>query len=139
MPATMPRSARYLISRFCVLTNSTNGQFQYQISTSSLKKAKDQGLKIDQLLAMLNKFAGQPLSPTFVKMLKRWDVAGSEASMADVSVLKFSKPATLLEFKNSKASRYILQELNSTTVIIPAEAKEKIKAALMELGILAAD
>jgi hypothetical protein len=66
-------------------------------------------------------------------------VAGSEASMADVSVLKFSKPATLLEFKNSKASRYILQELNSTTVIIPAEAKEKIKAALMELGILAAD
>lgn len=139
MPATLPRSARYLISRFCGLTNSTNGQFQYQISTNSLKKAKDQGLKVDQLLVMLNKFAGQTISPTFVKMLKRWDVAGSEASMADVSVLKFSKPATLLEFKNSKASRYILQELNSTTVIIPAEAKEKIKVALMELGILAAD
>lgn len=139
MPSTLPRSARYLVTRFSELTKTIDGQYQYQVSTRSLKKAKDQGLKIDQFLGLLIKFSSQPVSPTFIKMLKRWDAFGSEATLAEVTILKFSKPGTLQEFKRSRAARYIIQELNTTTLIVGVEAKEKIKSALMELGILAED
>lgn len=137
--ASTPRAARYQITRFCHLTKVHDDQYHFQVSAKSLRKAKDQGLKIDHLLNLLIKYSGQAVPPVFIKTLKRWDSFGSEASLSSVTLLKFSKPATLQEFKTSRAARYILQELNTTSVIVPADAAEAIRSALIELGILIED
>ena len=136
IPFNASRVARYQVSRFCTLAKVMDGQIQYQVTTNSLAKAKAQGLKVDNLIALLVKHSGVAVPPVFTKALKRWDQAGSEAHFSQVTLLRFSRPQTLQEFKASRAARYIQMELNPTTVIVPAEAIELIRKALMELGIL---
>lgn len=136
IPINAPRSVRYQIARFCSFDRQLEGQYQYQVTTASLAKAKQQGLRVDNLISLLAKHSGQAVPPVLTKALKRWDAAGSEARFMNATILRFSSPKTLQEFKASRAARTIMQELNPTTVMVPAEAIDLIRKALMEMGIL---
>jgi hypothetical protein len=48
-----PRVVRYQIARFCEWGEEKADEFKYQITAESLKHAKEQGLKAEQLLALL--------------------------------------------------------------------------------------
>jgi hypothetical protein len=136
IPRLAPRVVRYQVSRFCEWDTPKEDVYRYRISTSSLTKAKEQGLKIEHLLALLSKHSDAGVPPSLVKALKRWEVNGTEARVQTQVILKVSKPEVLEEMRKSKAAKFLGEVLSPTTVVVKGGAVQKVMEALMELGIV---
>jgi Helicase conserved C-terminal domain len=137
IPRLFPRTARYQIARFCEWNEEKEDEYHYRVTTRSLKKAGEQGLKISQLLSLLAKNAAADIPPAFVKALKRWELNGAEARVEVQTVLKVRHPEILDELRKSKAGRFLGETLGPVTVVVKRGAQSKVLAALAELGLLA--
>jgi hypothetical protein len=131
------RAVRYQISRFCEWDEPKNDDYIYSVSAKSLKRAHEQGLKAEQLLAMLVKYTNGNVPPAMVKALKRWEANGAEARVESLLVLRVSKPEVMEEMRKSKAGKFLGEMLSPTAVVVKSGAIEKVLAALAELGLLA--
>jgi hypothetical protein len=127
---------RYQVSRFCEWEESKEDVYRYRISTGSLTKAKEQGLKVEHLLALLTKHTDAGIPPSLLKALKRWEVNGTEARVQTQVILKVSKPEVLEEMRKSKAAKFLGEVLSPTTVVVKSGAIQKVMEALTELGLL---
>ena len=136
IPREAPRVVRYQVSRFCEWEEPKEGTYRYRISTNSLSKAKEQGLKAEHLLTLLTKHVDAGMPPSLVKALKRWEVNGTEARVQTQVILKVSKPEVLDEMRKSKAAKFLGEVLSPTTVIVKSGAIQKVIEALAELGLL---
>ena len=136
IPPFVPRVVRYQVSRFCEWGEPKDGTYRYRVSTNSLTKAREQGLKVEHLLALLTKHSEAGIPPTLVKALKRWEVNGTEARVQTQVILKVSKPEVLDEMRKSRAAKFLGEVLSPTTVIVRSGAIQKVMEALTELGLL---
>ena len=136
IPRHAPRVVRYQVSRFCEWDEPREDVYRYRLSTRSLSKAKEQGLKVEHLLALLAKYSDAGVPPTLVKALKRWEVNGTEARVQTQVILKVSKPEVLEELRKSRAAKFLGEVLSPTTVIVKGGAVQRVMEALMELGIV---
>ena len=136
IPRSAPRVVRYQVSRFCEWDEDKNGDYRYHITTHSLAKAKEQGLKAEHLIALLSKTTDAGVPPSLVKALKRWEVHGTEARVQTQVILKVSRPEILEEVRKSKAAKFLGESLSPTTVIVRSGAIPKVMEALTELGLL---
>jgi hypothetical protein len=136
VPRLVPRASRYQIARFCAWDEEKADEYRYHVTVDSLDRARQQGLKADHLLAVLRKHAGSPIPPPFVRSLQRWEMNGTEAKLESMVVLKVSKPEVLKELKESKAGRFLGEQLGPVTVVVKPGAQAKVMAALAELGML---
>ena len=136
VPRLTPRVVRYQLARFCEWDEEKNEQFRYHITTNSLAKAKEQGLKPEHLLSLLVKHSDGGVPPSLVKALKRWEVNGTEARVQTQVVLKVSRPEILEEMRKSKAGKYLGEVLSPTAVIVKSGAIQNVMDALTELGLL---
>jgi hypothetical protein len=127
---------RYQVSRFCEWDTPKEDVYRYRLSTGSLAKAKEQGLKVEHLLTLLSRHTDAGVPPTLVKALKRWEVNGTEARLQTQVILKVSRPEVLEEMRRSKAAKFLGEALGPTTVIVKGGAVQKVMEALMELGIV---
>src|SRR6185503_4517943 len=92
---------------------------KYQITAQSLKHSnKEQGLKAEQLLAMLVRHTNNNVPPALVKALKRWEVNGTEARVETQVVLRVSRPEVLEEMRKSRAGKFLGEILSPTAVIV---------------------
>ena len=139
IPRLAPRVVRYQVSRFCEWDEPKADEYLYFVTAASLTRSKEQGLKAEQLLALLAKHSSAGVPPSLVKALKRWEINGTEARMQSQIVLRVSKPEALEEMRKSKAARFMGESLGPTTVVIKEGAQSKVLAALAELGLLADD
>lgn len=130
-----PRTARYQIARFCEWEEPKADDYLYRITTHSLAKAKEQGLKVDHLLKILQKYSNSPIPPAFHKALHRWEVNGTEAKVESMTVLRVSKPEILNELRQ-KAGRFLGEPLGPVSVVIKPGAESKVQLILAEMGIL---
>ena len=136
VPRLAPRAVRYQVSRFCEWDEPKDGIYRYRVSTNSLTKAKEQGLKIEHLLGLLTKHSEAGIPPTLIKALKRWEVNGTEARVQTQVILKVSRPEVLEEMRRSKAAKFLGEVLSPTMVIVKSGAIQKVMEALTELGLL---
>ena len=136
IPSDAPRAVRYQVARFCEWGDRKKDEYQYHVTTNSLTKAKEQGLKAEQLLALLVKNTGNKVPPAMVKALKRWEANGTEARVETQVILRLSKPEILGEMRKSKAARFLGDVLSPTAVVIKGGAIQKVMDALAELGLL---
>jgi hypothetical protein len=134
---TFSRAVRYQISRFCEWEESKPDEYQYQVTAHSLTHAKEQGLKAEQLLALLVKYTNGAVPPALVKALKQWEAHGTEARVKNLLVLRVNRPEILEEMRKSKAAKFLGEVLSPTAIIIKSGAESKVLAALAELGLLA--
>ena len=132
-----PRAVRYQIARFCEWGDEKSDEFKYQITAQSLKHAKEQGLKAEQLLALLVKHTNNKVPPVLVKALKRWEVNGTEARAETQVILRLSRPEVLEELRKSNAAKYLGEVLSPTAVIVKSGAIQKVLDGLAELGLFA--
>ena len=132
-----PRVVRYQVSRFSEWEEPREGIYRYHLSTGSLAKAREQGLKVEHLLVLLTKHTEAGIPPSLVKALKRWEVNGTEARVQTQVILKVSKPEVLEEMRKSKAAKFLGEVLSPTTVVVKSGAISKVLEALTELGLLA--
>ncbi|GAB1469240.1 hypothetical protein MASR2M66_01160 [Chloroflexota bacterium] len=131
------RSVRYQLARFCEWDEPKGGDYFYRVTAESLKRANEQGLKAEQLLAMLVKYTNGTVPPALVKALKRWDAHGTEARVESLHLLRVSRPEVMEEMRKSKAGKYLGEILSPTAVIVKSGAIQKVLAELAELGVLA--
>ena len=136
IPRLAPRVVRYQVSRFCEWEEPKEDMYRYRLSTNSLTRAKEQGLKVEHLLALLAKHTDAGAPPTLIKALKRWEVNGTEARVQTQVILKVSRPEVLEEMRKSKAAKFLGEVLSPTTVIVKGGAIQKVMEALTELGLL---
>src|SRR5215216_102791 len=136
IPRLAPRVVRYQVSRFCEWEEPKEDMYRYRLSTRSLAKAKEQGLKPEHLLTLLSRHSDAGIPPSLAKALKRWEVNGTEARVQTQVILKVSKPEVLEELRKSKAAKFLGEVLSPTTVIIKGGAVQKVREALAELGLL---
>ena len=139
IPRFAPRTVRYQVARFCEWDEEKTDEYKYRITPQSLTKAKEQGLKVEQLLVLLAKHSDAGIPPVLVKALKRWEVNGTEARAETQVVLKVSRPEVLEELRKSKAARFLGEPLGPTTVTVKSGAIQKVMDAMTELGLLAED
>lgn len=137
VPRFAPRAVRYQIARFCEWGEARAGEYRFIITPSSLKKAGEQGLKVEHLLTLLAKHASGGIPPVLVKALKRWEANGIEARVQTQAILRVSRPGILEELRKSKAARFLGEILGPTAVVVKDGAQSKVLAALAELGLLA--
>jgi hypothetical protein len=134
---TAPRVVRYQISRFCEWDEVKGGEYKYRITAQSLRHAREQGLKAEQVLALLVKHTDGKVPPPLVKALKRWEVNGTEARVESQVVLRLGKPEALEEIRRSGAGKFLGEVLSPTAVIVKGGAIQKVLEALAELGMFA--
>jgi hypothetical protein len=137
IPRSAPRVVRYQVSRFCEWDEPRENVYRYRLSTRSLSKAREQGLKVDHLLAFLTRHTEAGVPPSLIKALKRWEVNGTEARVQTQIILKVSRPEVLEEMRKSKAAKFLGEVLSPTTVVVKSGAIQKVLEALTELGLLA--
>jgi hypothetical protein len=135
----VPRAVRYQLARFCEWEEEKSGEYRYRLTPASLTRAKEQGLKVEHLLALLSRHAAAGIPPVLVKALKRWEVNGTEARAGVQVILKVSRPEVLEELRRSKAARFLGEPLGPTSIVIKDGAQPKVMAALAEIGLLAED
>lgn len=133
MTVDVPRKTRYQIARFADWHPLKADAYQYRLSPGSLKRAEGQGLRAPHLLSLLKNHT-EAIPPNLLAALERWEKSGPQAVIEPRTVLRLGSPAILKALKKSRASRYILEQLGPTTVIIHPGTEEKIAQALMELG-----
>lgn len=133
MTVNVPRKTRYQIARFADWHPIKADAYQYRLSPGSLKRAEKQGLLTVHLLSLLKKHT-EAIPPNLLAALERWENSGPQASIEPRTVLRLGSPAVLKALKKSRASRYILEQLGPTAVIIHPGSEEKITQVLMELG-----
>jgi hypothetical protein len=146
VPRLSPRAVRYQISRFCewddgrvakhTETQPKDDVYRYRLSTNSLTRAKEQGLKVEHLLALLSRHSEAGVPPSLIKALKRWEINGTEARVQTQVILKVSKPEVLEEMRKSRGAKFLGEVLSPTTVVIKGGAIQKVMEALAELGLL---
>jgi hypothetical protein len=137
VPRLSPRLARYQIARFCEWDEEKEDEYHYRVSTTSLKKAVEQGLKVRQLLNLLARNAAAEIPPAFIKALNRWELNGIEARVEFHTILKVSQPEVLEDLRRTKAGRFLGETLGPVSIVIKQGAQAKVLAALAEMGLLA--
>jgi hypothetical protein len=137
VPRLLPRAARYQIARFCEWGEEREDEYRYRITPAALVNAKEQGLKVGQLLALLRKYAAAPVPPPVVQAIQRWEEKGTEARLVTHTVLRVSSPDVLEELRKSRAGRFLDESLGPTAAVVKPGAGARVLAALAELGLLA--
>ena len=135
VPRLAPRAARYQIARFCAWESGRADVYQYRLSPSALERARQQGLRTGQMLALLRRHAAS-LPPSLLKALERWDEHGSEARLEQVTILRLSSPELLQSLRASRAARFLGDPLGPTVVVVRPGMGEKVLAVLAEMGYL---
>lgn len=136
LPRLAPRAVRYQITRFSAWEGEDKDVYRYRLTPASLERARQQGLRIAHLLALLRRHTSV-LPPSLIKALERWDEYGAEARLERVLVLRLSSPEILKELRASRAARFLGDPLGPTAVIVKDGAWERVLASLAEMGYLA--
>ena len=135
VPRLAPRSARYQVARYSQWEGQQESIYHYRLAPGSLERARQQGLRPGQLLAVLRRYS--PLTPPVLqKSLLRWEEKGCEARMDHLLVLRLDSPQVLQELRQSPAARFIQEPLGPTAVVIKPGGWEKVRRALADLGYL---
>ncbi len=133
VPVTVPHKIRYQIARFCDWYPLKADAYQYRISPDSLARAEGQGLRVIHLLSLLENHT-QAIPPNILEALQRWEGQGTQASLGNKLVLRVGSPAVLEALKQTRAERYILEQLGPTAMVIRPGSEEKVAQVLLELG-----
>jgi hypothetical protein len=136
VPHLLPRAARYQLARFTRWVEDRADGYRYQIVPESLERARQQRLRVSQLIALLKKHNKGPLPPTLVNALERWEQNGTEAHLDEVQLLRVSRPEILTTLRKTRVSRFLGEELSPTAVLVRTGGSDAVLQALAELGYL---
>ncbi|MGB9799868.1 MAG: helicase-associated domain-containing protein [Thermanaerothrix sp.] len=136
LPPLTPRWLRYQIARFGEWLSADARGYHYRLTPLSLQRARQQGLKVEHLLALLQKHAATPLPPMLVRALQRWERQGTSARIERVILLRVNHPEILAELRRGPAVRYLAEVLSPTLALVRPGQVDRLRRALAEQGYL---
>ena len=136
VPRLVQRAVRYQLARFSAWLGEDAAVYHYRITPESLERARQQGLRVAQLISLLKKHSSAPLAPALIHALEHWEQHGTEAALEKVQLLRVSRPEILAALRNVRASRFLGEEISPTVVVLRPGGADAILQALAELGYL---
>ena len=139
VPMTVSRYDRFQIARVCNWLPLEPEAYAYRLSPASLARAARQSIKVNHILAFLQKSLGeQALPPHLAGALQRWERAGPEAAVKEMVTLKLKSPEMLENLlRMPGVRRYLGEKLSPTLVEVHPAEVARLRKVLAELGILA--
>jgi len=135
IPARAPRGVRYQAARFAAWERFAQDSYHYHLKPASLELARNQGLRIQHLTALLRNHA-QAVPPGLFQALERWEALGSSAHLERVLVLRVKDPELLKTLRNTPLARYFGELLGPAAVIVRPGVVDKLVDGLAEMGYL---
>lgn len=135
VPRLAPRDVRYQLARFSVWEGRSHDLYRYRLTPASLENARQQGLRMEHLISLLNRHAAA-VPPSLVTALERWKTQGVEVSIQGAVILRVNSPVILQKVRDSRAARFLGDPLGPTSVIVNPGAWEKVLSILAEMGFL---
>lgn len=139
LPPDLPRPARYILLRCCRWDGTKGAELVCSITPVSLSAARQQGLRSSHLVSLLRKHSADPISPRLVEAVERWEKLNVQANLQSGTLLRLASPEIVAALRKTKAARFILEELNPTTLLIRPGSEESVINALVEMGYLTED
>lgn len=139
IPRGSDLALRYQIARFTEWERTSRAGYAYRITPASLRKANAQGLTGAHLLALFKRYA-IAVPPALQNAIIRWEKQEKPAGRVETGLLlRLEDPSLTQAFKQSRASRFIREQLNANTFLLQPGAREAVLKALAELGWLIED
>lgn len=136
LPALTPRAVRYQVARFSSWLPASGRDYRYQFTPQSLERARQQGLRVNHLTALLRKHSASPLPPTLLQALERWEQYGAQTQIEETTLLRVESAEILAALRKTSAARFLGETLSPTVVQIKANGREAVARALVEIGYL---
>jgi hypothetical protein len=136
-PGTQP-TLHYQVARFGELEKVNAQGTTYALSSRSLERAREQGLKPTQLTNLLKRAGANQLPPALFQLLERYEKFGAEARLEKAVLLSVADPALLETLQKEPKINACLDEVLSPTVVKVSPGREATLVKLLaELGLLA--
>ena len=140
IPRLASRAFRYQIARFCAWLPSREADvYRYQLTPQALTLARKENLEPRHFLALMRKHVQGEIPPSVTRALHRWALNGTEARVESVTLLRLASPEVRERIRNSRAERFLGEEISPTDVVLRKNQIQKFLAALAEAGILGED
>jgi len=137
MPVNSSRLLRYQVGRFTKVISNSISETRFQISAESLTISEKNGLKVDQLLQLLEKNTKLPLPVSYKKLAERWDQRRIEVRIERATLLRVEDSEVIkLLMENPRTSRLVREALTEKTLLVEPSGLEIIKKVLLEAGIV---
>lgn len=134
---TVPRYFRYMCARYCDIESfSKHSTVTFRITPSSLAYAAEKGLKCSAFLTMLKRFSKNKIPPALENMLSGADKMDPPAVIYNAVLLTIPDAGIFRELsETTRLEKWILQQINSSTLIIDPKGIGDIRRFLMEKEI----
>ncbi len=128
---------RYHLARYCDWEEIRPDRWTFRISPASLRAARNCGLKIAGLTALMRRAFGNALPPSLLSAIENWDRNETEATAFNAILVSDSDPNRIGALIVSRdCAPWVIQRLNPTTIMIKPKGINAIRRKLAELGVL---
>lgn len=135
----VPRKARYLLARMAEWEGFNRGEYRYRITVPSLRRALQQGLKIEHLITLLRQHVAGEIPPNLLKALERWGQQGSQVTLEEHVLLRLGDEKLSEILKRSPAARFLGEAIGPHTFLVPRGNEQKLMEILLTLGWMVED
>ena len=133
----VPRYFRYMAARYCELEKFDRNITILRITPASLSSAENAGLSRKAFLALLQRFSKGKIPPSLERMLASQEKQTPTASIYTATILAVPNVEIMAELlQTSRLEKWILQQLNATSLLIDSKGIKEIRRFLMEREIL---
>jgi hypothetical protein len=136
VPRSIDVSLRYQIARICTWIGLDGDVFTYQLTAQSLDNARQQGLKISHIRALLNRLADQDLPPSLDQALSRFEARGADANLSRKLLFTVTQPDALERLRRErKAARFLEHPIDERTFLINEPDLQPLLRLSLRLGV----
>ena len=129
---------RFQVARIANAELPVEGKpFEYQLTPSSLERARQQGIEPQRVLKFLKEASGRPVPASTSRAIERWGEFGTEGRLEKVVVLRVRDREILDKLRsNPKTQPYISETLGELAVAVREGDKDQLRSAAAQLGLL---
>ncbi|MBR6089714.1 MAG: helicase-associated domain-containing protein, partial [Anaerolineaceae bacterium] len=132
----VPRYFRYMTARYTEIEKINGTTVIFRITPSSLSEAETRGLTGKAFFALLLRFTKNKVPPALGKMLDSGNSPALPATVYSATVLTVPEEKILSELlETARLEKWIIQQINSTSLIIDRKGIPEIRRFLMEKGL----
>ncbi len=132
-----PRVAHYQLARYCQWGKEDQRGCRYRITSSSLSRAREQGLSAKKLPPVLESGGASPIPPALRNFIQNWEKFGAQAHFVRAVLLRVTQPAILDELLASPAASSLGERLNPETILVKPGKEKQVLDQLARQGHLA--
>lgn len=137
IPARVQPVIRYHLARYCDWEELRTDRWTFRLTPSSLRLAKENGLKVSGLISLLRRSLGNTVPGMLLNAIETWDKNETEVEIEEAILVRDRSEKRIDAVLSSKdCARYIVARLNPTTLMISAKGIKAIRRKMAELGVL---